>query len=62
LRAGDSIADLPGKRLALHLMVQPDAAAAFLSEPMLRDQGLLSRVLIAAPRKPCRNTDMERAG
>jgi hypothetical protein len=49
LRAGDSIADLPGKRLALHLMVQPDAAAAFLSEPMLRDQGLLSRVLIAAP-------------
>jgi len=49
LRAGDGIADLPGRRLALHLMVQPDAAAAFLSEPILRDQGLLSRILVAAP-------------
>jgi hypothetical protein len=49
LRAGDGITDLPGRRLALHLMVQPDAAAAFLSEPILRDQGLLSRFLIAAP-------------
>jgi len=49
LRAGDGIIDLPGRRLALHLMVQPDAAAAFLSEPILRDQGLLSRLLIAAP-------------
>ena len=49
LRAGDGITDLPGRRLALHLMVQPDAAAAFLSEPILRNQGLLSRLLIAAP-------------
>jgi hypothetical protein len=30
-------------------MVQPEAAAAFLSEPILRDQGLLSRLLVAAP-------------
>src|ERR1700733_5185402 len=50
LRAGDGITDLPGRRLALHLMVQPDVAAAFLSEPILRDQGLLSRLLIAAPK------------
>lgn len=49
LRAGDGITDLPGRRLALHLMVQPEAAAGFLSEPILRDQGLLSRLLIAAP-------------
>jgi hypothetical protein len=49
LRAGDGIVDLPGRRLALHLMVQPDAAVAFLSEPILRDQGLLSRLLIAEP-------------
>jgi hypothetical protein len=49
LRAGDGITDLLGRRLALHLMVQPDVAAAFLSEPILRDQGLLSRLLIAAP-------------
>ena len=49
LRAGDGITDLSGRRLALHLMVQPDVAAAFLSEPILRDQGLLSRMLVAAP-------------
>jgi hypothetical protein len=49
LRAGDGITDLPGRRLALHLMVQPDVAAAFLSDPILRDQGLLSRLLVAAP-------------
>jgi hypothetical protein len=49
LRAGDGITDLPGRRLALHLMVQPDVAAAFLSETILRDQGLLSRLLVAAP-------------
>lgn len=49
LRAGDGVTDLPGRRLALHLMVQPDAAADFLSEPILRDQGLLSRLLVAAP-------------
>jgi hypothetical protein len=49
LRAGDGITDLRGRRLALHLMVQPDVATAFLSEPILRDQGVLSRMLIAAP-------------
>ena len=49
LRAGDGITDLPGRRLALHLMVQPDVAAAFLSKSILRDQGLLSRLLVAAP-------------
>jgi hypothetical protein len=49
LRAGDGIIDLPGRRLALHLMIQPNVAAAFLSEPILRDQGLLSRLLVAAP-------------
>ena len=41
LRAGDGITDLPGRRLSLHLMVQPDVAEVFLSEPILRDQGLL---------------------
>jgi hypothetical protein len=49
LRAGDGITDLPGRRLAMHLMVQPDVATVFLSDPVLRDQGLLSRVLAAAP-------------
>jgi Protein of unknown function (DUF3987) len=30
-RAGDGVTDLPGRRLAMHVMIQPDAAAAFLS-------------------------------
>lgn len=49
LRALDGVTILRGRRLAMHLMVQPDAAAEFLADPVLRDQGLLSRVLVAAP-------------
>ena len=48
-RAGDGVTDLPGRRLALHLMIQPDAAAAFLGDAILRDQGILSRLLLASP-------------
>jgi hypothetical protein len=48
-RAIDGVIDLPGRRLALHLMIQPDAAAAFLNDPILRDQGILSRLLLASP-------------
>ncbi len=49
VRAGDGVTILPGRRLSMHLMVQPDAAAGFLGNGTLRDQGLLSRVLAAAP-------------
>lgn len=40
---------LVGRRLALHLMAQPETSLKFLNDRTLRDQGLLSRVLIAAP-------------
>lgn len=49
VRAGDGISLLRGRRLSLHLMMQPGMAAAFLSDELLQDQGLFSRVLIAAP-------------
>ncbi|WP_152048271.1 YfjI family protein [Aureimonas psammosilenae] len=49
VRAGDGVSILEGRRLALHLMVQPEAAAGFLADPLLRDQGLLSRVLVVSP-------------
>lgn len=49
LRAGDGLTILNGRRLSMHMMVQPDVAAQFLSDRVLRDQGLLSRVLVAAP-------------
>jgi hypothetical protein len=49
VRALDGVTILSGRRLALHIMIQPNAAALFLFNDTLRDQGLLSRVLIAAP-------------
>jgi hypothetical protein len=49
VRAADGVTILRGRRLAMHLMLQPDAAAAFLADRVLRDQGVLSRMLVAAP-------------
>ena len=49
VRAGDPLAVLPGRRLAIHLLVQPGVAAVLLSDPLLADQGMLSRLLVAAP-------------
>lgn len=49
IRALDGVSILPGRRLSLHVMIQPDASAGFLANPVLRDQGILSRVLVAAP-------------
>ena len=49
VRAIDGVSILHGRRLSLHLMIQPSAATKFLSSPVLRDQGLLSRMLLAAP-------------
>jgi hypothetical protein len=49
VRSLDGVSILYGRRLSMHLMVQHDAAAQFLADPLLRDQGLLSRVLVAAP-------------
>jgi Protein of unknown function (DUF3987) len=49
VRAQDGILTLLGRRLSAHLMLQPEAAAEFFANRTLRDQGLLSRILIAAP-------------
>src|SRR5215210_6717282 len=49
LRALDGATVLGGRRLSAHLMIQPGAAATFLADELLRDQGLLSRLLVAAP-------------
>jgi hypothetical protein len=48
VRATDA-ATMPGRRLALHLMVQPEVANIWLRDPLLAGQGLLSRLLISAP-------------
>ena len=49
VRAGDGVIALPGRRLAMHLMVQPDVAGTLLNDRCLADQGLLTRLLITAP-------------
>ena len=49
VRAGDGTVVLPGRRVAIHLMAQPDVAAIMLSDRMLLSQGLLSRCLVTAP-------------
>lgn len=49
VRSGDGASKLFGRRVALHLMAQPMAAFKWLSNPVLRDQGLFSRCLVAYP-------------
>ncbi|MDQ2092744.1 YfjI family protein [Rhodalgimonas zhirmunskyi] len=48
-RAGDGHATLYGRRLAVHLMVQPTVARAFMADPMAADTGFLPRFLICEP-------------
>jgi hypothetical protein len=49
VRAGDGTNTLPGRRVSMHLMAQSGVMATMLADPMLMDQGLLSRVLLIAP-------------
>jgi hypothetical protein len=49
VRAGDGVTILAGRRVSLHLMVQPGVAAIMLSDDELADQGMLSRCLVTAP-------------
>jgi hypothetical protein len=49
VRGGDGAATLAGRRVAMHLMVQPGVADIFLQDPLLADQGLLSRLLVTYP-------------
>ena len=49
VRGGDGVILLPGRRLAMHLMLQPSIAALLFDDGMLTEQGLLSRVLPSHP-------------
>lgn len=40
---------LYGRRVSMHLLVQPEVAARMLGKPLYRSQGFLARWLIAAP-------------
>ncbi|MDB5733180.1 MAG: hypothetical protein JWQ03_3075 [Variovorax sp.] len=49
VRGTDAVTFLPGRRLAMHLMIQHRIAKKLFGDPDLKDQGLLSRILIAQP-------------
>jgi hypothetical protein len=57
VRAIEGVTVLPGRRVAMHLMAQPDVAASWMSDPVLIDQGIMSRVLATAP-EPASGTRM----
>ena len=48
-RSGDGHATLYGRRLAMHLMVQPIVARGFMADPLAADTGFLPRFLISEP-------------
>jgi hypothetical protein len=48
-RANQAAEALYGKRLGIHLLVQPAIAGFLMSDASMRDQGFLSRVLISKP-------------
>ncbi len=48
-RAGDGHQSLYGRRLAIHLMVQPTVARAFMADPLAADTGFIPRFLMCEP-------------
>ena len=48
-RAGDGVACYTGRRFSAHILVQPVAAEALLSDPMANGQGFLTRFLTCRP-------------
>ena len=48
-RQGDGSFTLHGRRLAVHLVVQPGMARVFMADPMAADTGFLPRFLLCEP-------------
>jgi hypothetical protein len=49
VRASGDITVLPGRRVSMHLMLQPCVAAILLRDRLVTEQGFLSRLLFSAP-------------
>ena len=49
VRVGDGSGSYYGRRLNLHLMVQPAVASLLLADPLAREQGFLARRLVSFP-------------
>lgn len=50
VRGTDVTKILDGRRMSLHLMVQPGVAMKLFGDKALRDQGMMSRMLVAFPK------------
>lgn len=50
VRIGDGSGSYYGRRLTLHLMVQPAVASSLLADPLAREQGFLARCLVSFPK------------
>jgi putative DNA primase/helicase len=61
LRVVDGSMFMPGRRLAMHLAVQPEIADIMLADRELKSQGLLSRILMTYP-DSLMGTRLQRAG
>jgi hypothetical protein len=61
LRVLDGSMFMPGRRLAMHLAVQPDIADLMLADQQLKSQGLLSRILVTYP-ESLMGTRLQRIG
>ena len=68
VRGTDGVTILRGRRLSIHLMIQHRIARRLFGDPDLKDQGLLSRLLICQPlsmkgdrawKRPDENSDLE---
>ncbi len=49
VRVGDGSGSYYGRRLNLHLMIQPAVASMLLADPLAREQGFLARCLVSYP-------------
>jgi putative DNA primase/helicase len=49
VRGGDELTKFYGRRVSMHLMMQPVVLAELMSNPLVAGQGLLSRCLITCP-------------
>lgn len=49
VRVGDGSGSYYGRRLNLHLMVQPAVASMLLADPLAKEQGFLARCLVSYP-------------
>ncbi len=54
-RVGDGSKALFGRRLSLHLMIQPEVSEKLLGDHIAQGQGILARFLIVAPTSPLGN-------